>query len=198
MTASNRPAKRILFLCGSPRAKGNTNTLVDWAAAAARSAGAKVEVVNVASLKSKVNGCTACFGCQKSDAFRCVIDDEIAAAIAKIPAADVTVFATPTYFFGLTAQLKGLLDRMYCLFKFEGNTMRSCVPATTEIGLVATAGGDSQSGINLVEQTFMVLANFTSHPLHTLLLPNAPLDPADLAKDAAARAKAEEFGRLLS
>ncbi len=33
-------ARSIMILCGSPRAKGNTNTVVGWAAAAATEAGA--------------------------------------------------------------------------------------------------------------------------------------------------------------
>ena len=44
-------AKRIMFLCGSPRERGNTNTLVKWAAEAAQAAGAEVEVVDVAQLQ---------------------------------------------------------------------------------------------------------------------------------------------------
>ncbi len=166
-------AKRIMFLCGSPRERGNTNTLVKWAAEAAQAAGAEVEVVDVAQLKSKVNGCVACFACQKSPEFKCAFDDEIAAVLRRLPKADVAVFATPTYFFGPTAQLKLLLDRMYCLFKFDEHGMKSAIPATSAIGLISTAGGDAQSGIQLVEQTFKVMAGFTSHPLHTLLVPSA-------------------------
>ena len=49
--------------------------------------------------------------------------------LARIPEADAVVFATPTYFFGPTAQLKLLLDRMYSLWKFQADGAKCCPAA---------------------------------------------------------------------
>ena len=193
----SKSAKRILILCGSPRPRGNTNMLASWVAQAAQAAGAKVETVDVAKLRFKANGCTACMGCQKSRKFRCVIPDEASNILAGIPKADVVVFATPTYFFGPTAQLKLLMDRMYSLWKFQGDKMECALAPKTVLGLIATAGGGKSEGIQIVEQTFKILAGFTGLKLRTLLVPDAPEDPGDLATNVALRRKAVAFGKRL-
>jgi multimeric flavodoxin WrbA len=192
-----KSTKRVLILCGSPRPKGNTNTIAGWVAEGARAAGAKVETVDVARLKFKANGCTACFACQRSRKFRCVIRDEATSVLARIPQADAVVFATPTYFFGPTAQLKLLLDRMYSLWKFQADKAECAIRPGAVIGLIATAGGGSQDGIQVVEQTFKILSGFTKLQLRAMLVPNAPHDPKDLAQNATLRRKAGAFGRRL-
>ena len=50
-------SKKIMIICGSPRKKGNTMTLVNWVKSGAEEAGAKVELVDAAHLKYKTNGC---------------------------------------------------------------------------------------------------------------------------------------------
>ena len=140
-------SKKIMILSGSPRKNGNTNTVVGWFIEGAREAGAEVELIDAASLKSKFNGCIACLGCQKSDKFECEVDDEIKPVLAQIPEKDVLVFATPVYFFGPNAQLKLILDRMYSLIKFKPYT-REIVHNLIHIklGFISTGGGDFNGG----------------------------------------------------
>ena len=192
-------AKKIVVLCGSPRADGNTNTMVGWAAAAAGEQGAEVEVVNVARLKSKTNGCICCMGCQKSDEFRCVIDDEISPVLARAAEADVLVFATPVFFFGPTAQLKILLDRMYCLIKLnpEDGSVRHALTGA-DIAVISTGGGDLQAGLGMVDATFRTFAEFIGRPYDSLLTPGAQHDPELLKGDGMLQDKAAAFGRTLA
>ena len=177
-------ARKIMILCGSPRAKGNTNTLAGWVAGGAAEAGADVEIVDAANLDYKANGCRACMGCQKSEKFECVIDDEAAVVLRRIGEADVVVFATPVYFFGPTAQLKLLMDRMFSLVKIDpaDGSVRHAKDDLA-YALVATAGGGMNDGLSLVEQTFDTLAAFTGGSLAKLLVPNAPQNPAETASD---------------
>jgi hypothetical protein len=67
----------------------------------------------------------------------------------------------------------------------------------TILGLIATAGGGKKEGIQVVEQTFKILAGFAGLKLRTLLVPNAPRDPKDLVRNATLRTKAEAFGGAL-
>jgi len=192
-------AKSIMILCGSPRAKGNTNTIVGWVADAAKAAGADVEVVDAANLDYKANGCTACMGCQKSETFECVIEDEASDVLRRLARADVVVFATPVYFFGPTAQLKLLLDRMFCLVKInpaDGSVRHA--RDDQACALIATAGGGMDDGLALVVKTFETVAAFTGVELAKLLLPNAPMDPADTAVNVELKAQAEALGRQLA
>ena len=192
-------AKKVMVLTGSPRKNGNTNTVVQWFAEGAREAGAILDVVDVAQLNSKFNGCIACLGCQKSEWFECAVDDEIKPVLARIPEMDVVVFATPVYFFGPCAQIKLLIDRMYSLIKFQPET-GSYIHALGKVrlGLIATAGGDINPGLSLVEQTFQTIAGFTGLGLDSLLVPFASLYADGLKQDTVLRDKAITFGRHLA
>lgn len=191
--------KKIMILSGSPRKKGNINTLVEWFVEGARNAGAELELVDVTALNYKHNGCIACRGCQKSEKYQCVVIDEAQPILARIPEADVLVFATPVFFFGPSAQLKVFMDRMYSLAKFNYATgeVRHNL-SHLRLGLIATGGGDLNSGLNLVEETFKYLASQTAHKLESLLVPFAPVDPDGIRQNAELQQRAIAFGRLLN
>lgn len=192
-------AKKIMVLSGSPRKNGNTNTVVQWFTDGATEAGASVEVIDITKLTSKFHGCIACMGCQKSDKYECVIDDEVKPVVARIPDADVLVFATPTYFFGPTAQMKSLLDRMYSLIKFnpeKGGYDHNL--GKVNVGLIATAGGGIQPGLQFIEDTFKTIAGFTGMGFSSLLVPNAPRETGAIKQDSALRKRATDFGRTIA
>lgn len=192
-------SRKILVLTGSPRKDGNTNTIVKWFVEGAKDAGADVEVVDVARLKSKNNGCIACMGCQKSDKFECVWDDDMKPVLRKIPDYDVVVFATPTYFFGPSAQIKLLMDRMYSLIKIDpskGSYAHNL--GHLKWALICTAGGDINPGPALVEQTFKTVASFTGSKCDSLLVPNASMYSDEIKENAALREEAMSFGRRIA
>lgn len=190
---------KVLFLCGSPRKAGNTNTVVSWAAQGAAGAGATVEVVDVAHLRYKVNGCICCLGCQRSAEYRCVVADDAQPILASVPKYDAIVFATPIYFFGPSAQIKLILDRFYSLFKFNQPAPAfGCAFRHATLGLIATAGDGLGGGLQALADSFDIFSRFTGCRLEKLLVPNAPKDPAELAKNADLRERAQTFGRLLA
>ena len=192
-------ARKIMILCGSPRTKGNTNTLAGWFAEGATEAGADVEIVDAANLEYKSNGCTACGSCQKSEKFGCVIEDEASDVLLRVGQADVVVFATPVYFFGVTAQLKLLMDRMHSLIKFNPADKSVRRPNCDQnYAVLATAGGDMNGGLGLVGQTFETLAGFTGAKVEKLLVPHAPQDPGETAKNTDLKNKARQFGTKLA
>ena len=97
----------ILVLQGSPNADGSTAMLAGEFARGAREAGHSVEVVDVAELD--VAPCTGCVACGYEGP--CVQSDDMDGLRGKILAADMLVFATPLYYYGMTAQLKTVIDR---------------------------------------------------------------------------------------
>lgn len=188
-------SKKIMILCGSPNKKGNTNTVVEWATQGAKEADAEVEVINLASLKYKVNGCIACMGCHKSDKYECVNKDEAGPILTRIPELDVLVFATPLYFFGPSAQLKLFLDRMYSLFKYNSDTKQikhNLMHVT--FALISTAGGNEFSALR---QMFTIIARFFDTKLKSLLVPFAG-PSGNIKNNKEVREKAVSFGRQLS
>ncbi len=100
----------ILILAGSPRKGGNTELLVG---AFVKGASLKhhVEVVSVHDYK--VNPCMGCNACFKNEANACVQNDDMSLIYEKMSRADMLVIASPVYFYGLSAQLKAVIDRFH-------------------------------------------------------------------------------------
>lgn len=100
----------ILILSGSPRKGGNTDLLVK-AFVKGASTGHRVEVVSVCDYK--VNPCIGCNACFKSETNTCVQKDDMSLVYEKMAVADMLVIASPVYFYGLSAQLKAIIDRCH-------------------------------------------------------------------------------------
>lgn len=100
----------ILILSGSPRKGGNTDLLVE---AFVKGASQKhnVEVVSVHDYK--VNPCIGCNACFKSEGNTCAQKDDMPQIYEKAAVADMLVIASPVYFYGLSAQLKSIIDRFH-------------------------------------------------------------------------------------
>ena len=100
----------ILILSGSPRKGGNTDLLVE---AFVKGASQKhhVEVVSVRDYK--VNPCMGCNVCFKSKDNTCVQKDDMSMIYEKMAHTDMLVIASPVYFYGLSAQLKAIIDRCH-------------------------------------------------------------------------------------
>jgi len=191
---------KIIFLCSSPRKNSNTTTLAEWVAQAARQNGHTCDLVNVAHLKYKALGCTACMACQQSDKYECVIKDEAQPLLAKIPNYDVIVFSSPIYFAALNAQMRVFMDRMFCLCKIDGETGDyTHVLHNKTFALIASAGGDMQnSGLPLVEQHLKLIAEFYNAKYASFLLPSAPFDAQQLSGNKELQQKAKKFAQEIA
>lgn len=102
---------KIIALQGSPNIDGSTAILVEEFARGAREAGHAVERVDVARLD--VRPCTGCVACGYEGP--CVQRDGMSAVRSSLLAADMIVLATPLYYYGMSAQLKTVVDR-FCSF----------------------------------------------------------------------------------
>ena len=100
----------ILILSGSPRKGGNTDLLVE---AFVKGASQKHHVEVMSVLDYKVNPCMGCNACFKSKDNTCAQKDDMAIIYEKMSQADMLVIASPVYFYGLSAQLKAVIDRFH-------------------------------------------------------------------------------------
>ncbi len=191
-------AKKIIFLTSSPRKSSNTNVLVEWAAEAAANCGADIEVVDVASLESRVPGCIACMGCQRHSGFRCMVDDEVQKLLQRIPDFNVVVIATPIYFYGPNAQIKLVLDRWYSMTKPDEDGTPVFAWKNMELALISTAGGSMDDGLALTDKMFRAIAGFADMDYHNLLVPYCPPKPDQIRHDKQWQEKAVAFGKLLA
>lgn len=102
---------QIVVLTGSPRENGNSNTLADFFIKGATEAGHSVQRFDAA--QHAVTPCIACNSCGMDGP--CVMDDDFEIVRPMLLAADMVVLVTPMYYFGISAQLKAVIDRFYAI-----------------------------------------------------------------------------------
>lgn len=107
--------KRVVIISASLRKNSNSEQLAEAFAKGAASAGNDTEIISLAG--KRMGFCTGCLSCQKT--FRCYMQDDAAIIAEKIKNVDVVVFATPIYYYGISGQLKTLLDRCNPIFPQE-------------------------------------------------------------------------------
>lgn len=107
---------KIVILIGSMRKGGNTQLL---AQAFAEGAGKRndVEIISVADYK--VNPCIGCNSCFTKENNRCFQEDDMEQIYDKLKTADIVVIASPVYFYGISAQLKAIIDRLHTPMRNE-------------------------------------------------------------------------------
>lgn len=83
--------------------------------------GAKVNNnVDYVLLKGKnIKYCIGCLFCQKTG--KCVLKDDMKEIIKLARKADILVFASPVYYYGMSGLMKTLLDRLNPLYNSEHN-----------------------------------------------------------------------------
>lgn len=115
---------KILVLEGSPNKKGSTHLLADCFRQGAQEAGHTVQRLDVAH--AKIHPCTGCIHCGYQGP--CVQKDDMKTIRGEILGADMLVFATPLYYYGMSAQLKTLVDR-FCAFNssLQNKRMKSAL-----------------------------------------------------------------------
>ena len=102
---------KILVITGSPRKNGNSDTLADNFIKGATEKGHSV--IKFESAFKKVHPCMACDKCTSDG--QCVFKDDFEFVKENIVDADVVVFATPMYYFGISSQIKAVIDRFYAI-----------------------------------------------------------------------------------
>lgn len=139
---------RITVLVGSVRKGGNTEMLADALIEGIRAAGGDATKYTLRG--KKIAPCLNCDYCHTHD--HCAVADDMAEVYALMQRTDVLVFASPVYFYTMSAQLKALIDRFY-------NPVRGTFPirATALLGVCAD---DTQRAFDPMRQTFAAIEEF--------------------------------------
>ena len=130
---------KIVILKGSPREKGNSATLAEQVAAGARAAGAQVESFYLHAMD--IQACDACGMCQGVAGLDCIVEDDMQRLYPKLWETDAVVYASPVYWFTISAQLKLFMDRCYGMGDETDDPAHHAL-AGKRIGIVLTYGGD--------------------------------------------------------
>lgn len=132
-----KTALNILAILGSPRKGGNTSILLDRAVEAARAEGGEVETVNACRLR--IRPCEEIYQCRKNA--QCPLRDDMQALYPKLLSADGIIFASPIFFYGITAQAKALVDRCQALYMRKHVLKWPPVNAGPRHGVFLSVGG---------------------------------------------------------
>ena len=102
---------KIVVLTGSPRKSGNSAYLAEQFIKGAEEQGHEVFRFDCAF--KQVEPCRACNRCGMNGT--CIFNDDFLELRPKLIEADMVVFATPMYYFGISAQMKRVIDRFYAI-----------------------------------------------------------------------------------
>lgn len=102
------PLSNVLGIMGSPRRNGNTHVLVSRVLDSAKANGAQTDLVQLGDLT--IRQCDGCHVCWKTG--KCAKNDDMQGLYPKLIEADAVVFGTPVYWYGPTAIMKALIDRL--------------------------------------------------------------------------------------
>lgn len=101
---------KATIITGSPHRNGTSAMLADSLIRGLEETGHGVFRFDAAF--SEVNGCLGCDHCRKTGD-PCVRCDDMEELISHLLGSDAVVFVTPVYYFGMSSQLKAVLDRFY-------------------------------------------------------------------------------------
>lgn len=101
---------KIVILVGSMRIGGNTELLASSFADGAKH-NHNVEIISVADYN--INYCIGCNSCFKNEGNKCFQNDDMNRIYDKLMNADMLVIASPVYFYGISAELKAIIDRLH-------------------------------------------------------------------------------------
>ncbi len=137
---------RIAIVNGSPR-KGNTYTAIN---AFVEGSMEHNDIDIIEANKLSISPCQGCGACECKNG--CIAKDDTNETIDKLVAADMIIFATPVYWWGMTAQLKLVIDKCYC---------RASLLKNKKVGLIIAGGSPTDSvQYSLINQQFGCIAKY--------------------------------------
>lgn len=111
---------KVIGIVGSPRAKGNTEYLVNEALSLLKKEGIDVEMIKLC--EKNVAPCEACIACGALK--NCKIEDDFQEIFSKIEEADGIIVGSPVYYGSATPQIMSLLDRAAFISMQRGGSLR--------------------------------------------------------------------------
>ena len=139
---------KIVIINGSA-GKGNTLRAID---AFIKGASEKNAIEIIQPDRLHIAPCKGCGVCQCYKG--CVDQDDTNSTIDKVAAADMILFATPVYWWGMSSQLKLIIDKCYC---------RGLQLKNKKVGTIVVGGSPVDSiQYELIDKQFSCMAKYLS------------------------------------
>lgn len=176
---------KIVILIGSPNKNGSTNLIAKEFEKGAVEAGHQVVMLDVAH--ANVGVCGGCVACGYNGP--CVKKDDMEMIKQEILSADMLVLATPLYYYGISAQLKKVVDR-FCSFNssLQSKHMKSA--------LLAVAWNSDSWTFDALESHYKTLVRYLNLKDQGMILGRGCGTPGMTARSIY-MSKARQFGKSL-
>lgn len=181
---------KVVAFNGSPRKDGNTAMLLRKVLSPIARAGIDTELVQVGGLG--FHGCMACYRCFESKDRQCVIhSDDVNACIQKMIEADAVIMGSPTYFAGVTSDMKALIDRAGLVAVANGRLLSRKIGAAVAVN---RRGG----AVNVVDDiNHLFLMSRMIVPGSTYWNFGTGLNPGDVENDTEAIENMHDLGETI-
>ena len=150
---------KIVVLKGSPNKNGSSNILAENFIRGAVENGHHVEVIDAAHMN--ILPCTGCVACGYDGP--CAQKDDMEQIKSVILDADMLVFVTPLYYYGMSAQLKTLIDRFCAL---NGSIQRKHMKSV----LLTVAWNNDDWTFDALEAHYHTLVRYLNFEDHGMVL----------------------------
>lgn len=140
---------KVLILNGSARKGGNTDLLIEsFTSGAAK----KCDVESIRVSDFNVRPCKGCNACKASETGRCVVHDDMMFFWEKLSKTDVLIIASPVYFYGVSAALKSVIDRLHA-------PARNTLPIQS-LGLLLVAASSDPTVFEPIKLQYEMIKNY--------------------------------------
>ncbi len=142
---------KVVAFNGSARKNGNTAILLNYVLGELKKEGIETEMIQLAG--QKIHGCLACYKCFKNKDKQCAVKDDVANdCIRKMIEADGILLGSPTYFSGVTTEMKALIDRAGFVARANGDMFMRKVGAA----VVAVRRGGEIHAFDSINHFFLI------------------------------------------
>ena len=137
---------KVITVLGSPRIKGKTNEVLRFFEESMAAQGHDIERINL--YKHHIDDCIGCYSCMKNQSEPgCILNDYAIEFFKKFSEADIIVYSSPIYCFDMTAHLKALIDRHFCL-------LNTNITDGKRAAFITTCGDNAQDNADLAGEVF--------------------------------------------
>lgn len=179
---------KVLLLNGSPRFQGNTEVALKVLKEEMEK-NITVETETIDLSKLQIKGCLGCNYCKTSGG-NCITKDDGQMVAEKVLEADVVIFGSPVYWWGVTSQMKAAIDRIYMKGEFLPQK-------TKKIGLITVGAAElSDEEYDIIKRQFKCICEY----LNWNFVGNIDIsayEKGDVLKDATKVNELKEFWKKI-
>lgn len=179
---------KVVTVLGSPNKRGNTATVLGWLEDELTRMGHEVEAFALGDYV--VRACTACLACHRGEPVlpSCSQDDDANLILGAMQQAEAFVLASPIFAFGVTAQLKALLDRSCSMVHWRDGHSRQLLGGRRSL-LLATGEDGLERNLDLLVPPYELLMEYHGCDNAGHLLVPYCTSPDKLGPEVEARAR---------